>query len=304
MLIEEKKGFNILLIGDYGVGKTTLINQIINNGFSESHCATLGIDITKQEIKVENSKYYLNFLDTSGQGKFQSINQSIYKRADCCVVVYDLTDQFGPKSVQRWVNNFLEYRQLDPKDNFPIIVVGTHLDNLERIDSLENYKTFQVSLKDQYSVEQISQAIINATALKFHQTIKEQVKINPISLKFTNSVNTEFEGLDQILSSIEESKTKMLEDYNKLIENVQDWKKKINDIKQVYNSPSFIEKFEQSHLSEELFIHQELINFNDNIAQINQSYIEQTEKKLNDIYHLTKDTSNIKIEINNRKPKF
>ncbi|CAF1263970.1 unnamed protein product [Rotaria magnacalcarata] len=65
--------FKILLIGDSGVGKTSLLNRFSDDTFSESFISTIGIDFRSKMITNAKEKIKLQIFDTAGQERFRSI---------------------------------------------------------------------------------------------------------------------------------------------------------------------------------------------------------------------------------------
>ncbi|CAK62882.1 unnamed protein product (macronuclear) [Paramecium tetraurelia] len=304
----QKKVVNIVIIGDQGAGKTTLFKQVTTGQFTPEYYSTIGVDVGIKEISIEGFQYHLQFWDTSGQERFQAIIQSYYRRAECCVIVYDLIDPEDYKNVKHWMKQFSFRCDLDPEQKFPFVIVGTHLDKLtevqkQNLDPSDNIQSFQISLKDDNSVQQIIQAIINCAVLEQHNKIKyqEKAKSNPICQKFTNQINNDLEKLNDIMTLVQSSKKQVVETYDQLINNVGTWQKELKDLKQFYNSPTFVKQIESSNFSEELFFEQESISFNDKIQQVNQSNSEKSEMNLKDFSNVLEEATKLKGEFNQKK---
>jgi len=68
---EESIVFKIITIGDSSVGKTSIIKRYIDNNFSESMLASIGIGKSQKQIVLRNGqKIFLNLIDTAGQERF------------------------------------------------------------------------------------------------------------------------------------------------------------------------------------------------------------------------------------------
>ncbi len=90
----NKKPFvKLVIIGDSGVGKTTLIQMLQFKKFNQNHKPTIGADFSNKDINLDDGKVVtLQIWDTAGQERFQSLGSAFYRGADCCVIVYDLTN--------------------------------------------------------------------------------------------------------------------------------------------------------------------------------------------------------------------
>lgn len=66
--------------------------------------------------------------DTAGQERFQSLGVAFYRGADCCVLVFDVTNANSFKTLDSWRDEFLI--QASPRDpeNFPFVVLGNKID--------------------------------------------------------------------------------------------------------------------------------------------------------------------------------
>ena len=89
----EPEGIKITLIGNSGVGKTSIINQYIDQTFDEANAATIGANYSEKVITKNNKEYELNIWDTAGQEKFHSVGKHFYKDAYIVCLVYDITSQ-------------------------------------------------------------------------------------------------------------------------------------------------------------------------------------------------------------------
>ena len=89
----EPEGIKITLIGNSGVGKTSIINQYIDQTFDEANAATIGAKYSEKVITKNNKEYELNIWDTAGQEKFHSVGKHFYKDAYIVCLVYDITSQ-------------------------------------------------------------------------------------------------------------------------------------------------------------------------------------------------------------------
>jgi len=49
----------------------------------------------------------LQIWDTAGQERYQSLGTAFYRGADCCFLVYDITNKASLDSIENWKNNFL-----------------------------------------------------------------------------------------------------------------------------------------------------------------------------------------------------
>ena len=88
----HKKG-KILFLGLDNAGKTTLLQQYLNGKTTGQSKPTIGADFSKKEILIDNTVVTLQIWDTAGQEKFQSLGYAFYRGADCCALVYDITNQ-------------------------------------------------------------------------------------------------------------------------------------------------------------------------------------------------------------------
>ena len=80
----------------------------------------------KRKIVLEDGKEVnLQLWDTAGQERFQSLCTSFYRGADCCIIVYDVSNEQSYASLQRWKNAFSNATQVE---GVPFVLIGNKLD--------------------------------------------------------------------------------------------------------------------------------------------------------------------------------
>merc|ERR1712167_311499 len=90
MAARKKVLLKVIILGDSGVGKTSLMNQYVNKKFSKQYKATIGADFLTKEVLIDDKLITMQIWDTAGQERFQSLGVAFYRGADCCVLVYDV----------------------------------------------------------------------------------------------------------------------------------------------------------------------------------------------------------------------
>lgn len=133
---QKKALLKVVILGDSGVGKTSLMNRYHSQKFSGQYKATIGADFLTKDVAVvqqgQERIATLQIWDTAGQERFQSLGVAFYRGADACILVYDVTDIRSFENLETWRNDFL--RQTTGETNgvnstgFPFIVVGNKID--------------------------------------------------------------------------------------------------------------------------------------------------------------------------------
>ncbi|PKA60854.1 Ras-related protein RABC2a [Apostasia shenzhenica] len=82
--------FKILLVGDSGVGKSSMLVSFISNHF-EDLTPTIGVDFKIKHLRVRGKKLKLTIWDTAGQERFRTVTSSYYRNAQGIFLVYDVT---------------------------------------------------------------------------------------------------------------------------------------------------------------------------------------------------------------------
>eukprot|EP00542_Grammatophora_oceanica_P006202 CAMPEP_0194066416 /NCGR_PEP_ID=MMETSP0009_2-20130614/86011_1 /TAXON_ID=210454 /ORGANISM="Grammatophora oceanica, Strain CCMP 410" /LENGTH=311 /DNA_ID=CAMNT_0038719365 /DNA_START=86 /DNA_END=1020 /DNA_ORIENTATION=- len=133
----KKKTLKVVLLGDAGVGKTSLMNRYSTGKFTGQYKATIGADFLSKQISVDNGYgqqqlVTLQIWDTAGQERFQSLGVGFYRGADACLLVYDITDPDSLEHLDHWRNEFLQQVGVgslsDAAQNFPFVVLGNKID--------------------------------------------------------------------------------------------------------------------------------------------------------------------------------
>ncbi|XP_068121585.1 ras-related protein Rab-39B-like [Hyperolius riggenbachi] len=118
--------FRVLLLGDSGVGKTSLLRRYTDEEFSETTGPTVGVDFCcRIEEPEEGVKVRLQFWDTAGQERYRAVTRSYYRNAACVVLLFDLTARKSFESIQNWYQEVMERTQPHP---LLIFLLGTKSD--------------------------------------------------------------------------------------------------------------------------------------------------------------------------------
>ena len=125
-MIASKK---IVLLGHFGVGKSSLIRRFVENTFSEDYKVTIGVHISKKNIEISNGEHTVTFIiwDLEGQDDIKKKRPSYLLGTHGYIYVFDLS---RPATFEN-----LEEEVLFLKDNYPNIpvkVVGNKLDLINK----------------------------------------------------------------------------------------------------------------------------------------------------------------------------
>ena len=109
---DEKKAIpcKVVLIGESGVGKTSIISRYITNSFNPTIGSTPGANFTSKTVFLEDENQSIKFeiWDTAGQEKYRSLAKVFYKNASVCILVYEITRKQSFDELQKyWISEVL-----------------------------------------------------------------------------------------------------------------------------------------------------------------------------------------------------
>ncbi len=116
--------YKIVLLGEPGVGKTTLRRSYMGERLKKNYVQTLGVDFS---VKTFNDCAF-QIWDIAGQSNLASIKNYI-EFASAAIVVFDVMEQSSLNHSKKWINHVISILP----DNTPIVLVGNKID-LRTID--------------------------------------------------------------------------------------------------------------------------------------------------------------------------
>ncbi|XP_028302000.1 ras-related protein rab7 [Gouania willdenowi] len=131
----------IVLIGNSGVGKSSLINRFVYHRFTNMYRSTIGSDLLFKTVHLEDQSVTLQMWDTAGMERFQSLGPPLYRGAHCCILVFDVTSGVSFSALDGWRKEFLIQGEPENPSDFPFIVLGNKTDMRDR--EVSRGKAFQ-----------------------------------------------------------------------------------------------------------------------------------------------------------------
>jgi Ras-related protein Rab-7A len=190
----------VIILGDSGVGKTSLMNQYVNKKFTNQYKATIGADFLTKEVQMDGKSVTMQIWDTAGQERFQSLGVAFYRGADACVLVYDLTTEKSFNSLDSWRAEFLSQATPRNADSFPFVVMGNKADLAKSgkrkvalataetwCRSKNNIPHYEASAAEAKNVEE---AFLDIARKAMSQTKKEE-DFTPPTLQLNNTLNNQ-----------------------------------------------------------------------------------------------------------------
>jgi small GTP-binding protein len=107
MVKESTIKYKVTLMGDGGVGKTSLVLRYVHNEFDEKYMKTLGTNVYTKEVHLPTSptptKAVIQIWDVMGQRAFKSVIKSALDNANGVILVCDLSDEDSLKNLVYWI---------------------------------------------------------------------------------------------------------------------------------------------------------------------------------------------------------
>lgn len=184
------KCYNVLLLGESSVGKTSLISLYNGKDFnSVQRYPTIGLDYIT--ITHEDLGFKIKLLDTAGQERFRNIANSYYRNSDVIVFVYSVDNYESFKTIVEWDKRV---KELLKDDSIVKVLIGNKIDNMYNKDKKEffseeakafavdnNMGFFELSCKTGYNLNKSYKYILDAIISK-HDKSEVRTKSDSILL--------------------------------------------------------------------------------------------------------------------------
>lgn len=178
----------ILLLGDSGVGKSSLIMRWTLDTFSATLVGTVGVNFKSKRVHVNGEPIQVQVWDTAGQEQFHKITTSYYRGANAIIVVFDVTDPKSLQNTEYWIKNIKAHAS----DTVHVILVGnkTDLRTADKAGPCINTETgkavadkfsvpyFETSAKDSANVDNAFMSPVRSIVAADSKTTTEPIDNN------------------------------------------------------------------------------------------------------------------------------
>jgi len=182
--------FKIMLIGNSGTGKTSLLFRFCDDTYSDTYISTIGVDFKIKTLEIDNKIIKLQIWDTAGQERFKTIISSYYRGAHGIIIFFDLSDKKSFDDVESWMIERNKYCNR----NICTLLVGTKSDiknnddfNINVINELCNkYDTsyIETSSKLNININNVFEKLCFKLMMKYNYNY---LKMNEHILSISNS---------------------------------------------------------------------------------------------------------------------
>ncbi|KAG1931815.1 RAB GTPASE B18 [Pimephales promelas] len=119
----------ILIIGESGVGKSSLLLRFTDDTFDPEIGATIGVDFKVKTLAVDGNRAKLAIWDTAGQERFRTLTPSYYRGAQGVILVYDVSRRETFSKLENWLNELDTYCT---RNDLVKMLVGNKIDKEDR----------------------------------------------------------------------------------------------------------------------------------------------------------------------------
>ena len=176
----------LLLLGDAGVGKTSLLNQFVNREFTAQYKATIGSDFSSKQIDVDGHYVTLQIWDTAGQEQYRSLGRAYYRSAVGILLVFSYDNHTSFESLERWLTDVKSLCHPHAR----ILLIGSKSDLVEErkitrseIDSF--VKSFDLEFMESSAKDNIN---VEEAFFKLSRDVLNAVQLNEIQLSNAPSI--------------------------------------------------------------------------------------------------------------------
>ena len=128
--MEEDDYIKIILLGNTGVGKTSIINKFDKNSFDKNEFSTSTPNFIRKRLRINNEIVNVQVWDTAGQEKYNSVSKLFTKNAKIIILVYDVTRINSFKGLNYWY----DFIKNDLDKNVIVGLAGNKADKLNEDD--------------------------------------------------------------------------------------------------------------------------------------------------------------------------
>lgn len=187
----------IVMLGDSGVGKTSLVNKWIKGTYSAATPPTIGAAYMQTVFSYDGKDYKIQIWDTAGEEKYRAMAPVYAQGSFGAVIVVDITRENAFETLDSWI----EMARKD--DDIPIIVAGNKydLESEKKIDfemankacEARNLQYLETSAQSGYGVEDLFGELLRQAFEKRAANIQVSTSIIDVE-KPINSVNNKSDG--------------------------------------------------------------------------------------------------------------
>ena len=126
----------IVLLGDSNVGKTCIIERLVNSTFNPEYNMTIGVNLITKKYAIGPDNYQvLVFSDISGQTRFADIRKSYYIGVEIVMAVCDLTDSKTLDNLEKvWIPEFIGSNPVEEGLRTKIQLIGNKFDLKNKLE--------------------------------------------------------------------------------------------------------------------------------------------------------------------------
>ena len=101
---KDIKFYKVIILGRFGVGKTTIISTLMNKKIDKEYAPTLSIDTKNIQVKVNDKIIQIQIWDCCGNDEFALNTPNLFKNASIAILVYAINDKQSYIDLEKWRN--------------------------------------------------------------------------------------------------------------------------------------------------------------------------------------------------------
>ena len=166
--------FKVVLVGSSGVGKSSLLQRLIDDTFETDVQSTVGVEFKLHDFQVGNETIHLNIWDTAGQEKFRSVAKAYFRNAVGAILAFSTTNSQSFLELDSWLNDLHSLAL----PNAVILLVGNKVDLIsERSVTTSEAEDFA----ERHGIEYLETSAYDGqnvyeSFLRLARTISEKIK--------------------------------------------------------------------------------------------------------------------------------
>ena len=158
--------FKVIVIGNSGVGKTSITNNAVKHSFFENYRSTIGMEIFSLYLQINHKLIKLQIWDTCGQEIYRSLISNFYRNSSMAIIVYSIDKRSSFKDIELWIKEL----KVNSSPDIKIMLIGNKLDlkekrevtyeeGLKYLNDYEMINFYETSAKTGENIQKIFQEI-------------------------------------------------------------------------------------------------------------------------------------------------